>query len=82
MELKASVCHDPDGNTLRYHWFMYREAGNFDGTLEIYDADSFSAWFTAPKVNSAKTLHIILAVVDNGEPPLTRYGRVLVTIEP
>jgi hypothetical protein len=28
------------------------------------------------------TLHIILAVTDNGSPRLTRYQRVIVNVEP
>jgi hypothetical protein len=28
------------------------------------------------------TLHIILAVTDNGTPALTRYQRVIVTVNP
>jgi hypothetical protein len=32
---------------------------------------------TAP----AGTLHILLLVTDSGEPPLTRYGRVVVNMQ-
>ncbi|WP_373550289.1 hypothetical protein [Haliscomenobacter sp.] len=34
-------------------------------------------WFCEPE-----TLHIILAVTDNGVPALTRYQRVIVTVFP
>ncbi|MDH7601710.1 MAG: DUF1593 domain-containing protein [Armatimonadota bacterium] len=82
VDLKASTCSDPDGNHLSYRWFVYREAGTYDGTVEIHGAQSSQMWFTSPEVDSPKTLHIVLAVTDDGDPPLTRYGRVVVTVEP
>lgn len=42
-----------------------------------------SAWLTAPaKVTKPGTIHIILAVTDQGTPPLTRYQRVIITVNP
>jgi hypothetical protein len=32
-----------------------------------------------PDLKPGQTLHFILAVTDDGEPPLTRYQRVIVT---
>lgn len=37
---------------------------------------------TAPRVDSPKTIHFIQKVTDKGEPPLTRYKRVLVHVRP
>jgi hypothetical protein len=33
-------------------------------------------------VTQSETLHIIVRVTDKGEPPLTRYERIIVTVEP
>ena len=38
--------------------------------------------FQAPEVNKPKTAHFIVEVTDDGEPMLTRYERVIVTIMP
>ena len=38
--------------------------------------------FTAPKVKKSETLHIVLQVRDTGMPELTRYQRIIVTVEP
>ncbi len=38
--------------------------------------------FTAPSVTSPASMHLILTTTDRGDPPLTRYGRVVVTVEP
>jgi hypothetical protein len=40
------------------------------------------AHFTAPKVDKEETAHFILKVTDKGEPQLSRYKRVIVTIKP
>jgi hypothetical protein len=39
------------------------------------------ASFVAPDVDSAQAIHLILAVTDQGTPPLTRYRRVIVTVK-
>jgi hypothetical protein len=52
--------------------------------LVIEDADHPNAWFTVPteRVLRNGTMHIILAVTDDGSPPLTRYRRVIVDVQP
>jgi hypothetical protein len=46
------------------------------------EANSINAWCMAPRVSKPETMHIILAVTDRGMPALTRYQRVVVTIQP
>jgi hypothetical protein len=36
----------------------------------------------APQVTSTKTVHVILEVVDSGTPTLTRYQRLVLTVNP
>ena len=40
------------------------------------------AYYTAPEVDKEETAHFILKVTDKGEPQLSRYKRVIVTIVP
>jgi hypothetical protein len=79
--LSAEASHDPDGDRLSYCWFHHPEAGTYEGTIKINGANTPRAWFVAPEVDSRKTIHIILAVTDSGDPALTRYRRVVVTVE-
>jgi hypothetical protein len=90
VELSAEGSYDPDGNELTYHWFYYGEAGTFTmssartgNPVTIQDADKLNAWFTVPtdRVLRTGTMHIILAVTDNGTPALTRYKRVIVNVD-
>ncbi|TWT97630.1 hypothetical protein Pla108_17820 [Botrimarina colliarenosi] len=89
--LSAVGTSDPDGDDLAYEWFYYGEVGDFTtssgGTgqpLEIKNHDKPEASFTVPdgRVMPPGTgdMHVILAVTDDGAPPLTRYRRVIVTV--
>jgi hypothetical protein len=89
INLSAEGSTDPDGNTLSYKWFYYGEAGSFTvstaktaESLKIEDADKANASFIVPVKNGRLgTIHIILAVTDNGLPALTRYKRIIVNVK-
>jgi len=78
--LKAEGSSDPDGDELSYQWIYYREAGNSVYWLNLENADSPEAHFTAPGMGFPHEMHFILAVTDNGKPALTRYLRVIVIV--
>jgi hypothetical protein len=93
--LDASHSRDPDGQRLHYHWFHYAEAGAMDGALadvSISGADTAHATVTATAVcrpywlpglvpcPATSTAHIILAVTDEGSPPLTSYRRMILEV--
>jgi hypothetical protein len=88
--LSAAGSTDPDGDVLRYEWFYYGEAGSLatqDGRsgapVKIENATAQDAWFVVPQnLFKPGTMHLVLAVTDDGEPALTRYRRVIVTVQP
>jgi hypothetical protein len=82
IKLSAAGTSDPDKNRLSCHWFVYKEAGDYNGTINIRDNKSKEAGFIAPKVNQKRKIHIILEVKDNGEPNLYSYRRIIFTVEP
>jgi hypothetical protein len=82
VSLSAAGSTDPDGNGLSYRWFFYDEPSSYDGSLNINNANSQQASFTVPNAQTGKTIHIILVVTDNGDPALSRYQRVIFTIDP
>ena len=77
--LSAEGSFDPDGDTLSYHWFNYKEAGSYSAVVKLTDTDKPIASFTAP--NSTCKLHFVLELKDSGTPALTRYGRIIVNVE-
>jgi hypothetical protein len=81
-QLSARGTGDPDGDSLTYYWFHYPEAGSWRGDLSLGAENTDRIWITAPQVAERETIHIILAVTDRGSPPLTRYERIIVTVEP
>ncbi|MBD0288446.1 MAG: hypothetical protein ICV79_23915, partial [Flavisolibacter sp.] len=82
--LNADGTSDPDGDSMSYLWFQYKEAGTFSGPVSFqpYAANLYDLPVTAPKVETAQTIHFILKVTDKGKPALTRYKRVIVTVLP
>jgi len=79
--LSAEGTTDPDGDSLSYLWFNYTEAGTLKTPIPAIGAENiFHMSFKAPEVTKPETAHFILCVTDKGEPPLTRYKRVMVTI--
>jgi hypothetical protein len=81
--LDGSTSRDPDGQELRLRWIFYPEAGTYRGAMpQLNWGDEAVAWFVAPNVEKAETMHAILIATDAGEPPLTRYQRVVVEVLP
>jgi len=82
VKLSANGTTDPDGNTLNYKWWQYKEPGSYKGTVNIKNANKQQASFVVPdNAKKGQTIHIICEVIDNGTPPLTGYRRVIVNIE-
>lgn len=94
--LDASKSTDPDGQTMHYTWFHYAEAGSKDGNLAdvtISGADTSRAvvtptatcrprWTGPARCRGNGVAHIILAVTDDGSPPLTSYRRIIINVHP
>jgi hypothetical protein len=77
----GGTAKDPDGNSLSYRWWQYKEAGSYKGNVEIQNSDKPNASFTIPAdAISGRTIHVILEVTDSGTPALTHYKRVIVTV--
>ena len=92
VQLSAAGSTDPDGDELSYQWFYYREVGTFatsnartNEVVRVADADKAEASFVVPHRRVMRdgtgTMHFIVAVTDHGTPALTRYQRVIVTVE-
>ena len=80
--LDATGTYDPDADGLSYRWFVYGEAGSYEGVVKIEDEKTIRAHLTAPKTNAPTTVHVILQVKDDGEPCLYSYRRIVLEVEP
>lgn len=80
VELDAKPSTDPDGDSLTFAWWQYTNADTCEAVVDVSTAqDGAVAGFVVPD-EPGKTVHMILEVTDGGDPPLTRYRRVIVTI--
>ena len=62
-------------------WWQYREAGTYPGFVTLqHEGDKVS--FTAPKVDSPVTVHMIYEAKDWGRPALSAFARIVITIVP
>lgn len=78
--LSAAGSTDPDGDGLSYRWWVYREAGNFRGSVPLQGADTRKCLVEVPQEASGCELHVILDVTDDGSPPLASYRRVVIEV--
>ena len=78
--LDASPTTDPDGDELRFRWWPYSGAGTYSGA-ELVESHLPVTKITIPQdAVAGQEIHLICEVTDAGEPPLTRYRRVVIRI--
>jgi hypothetical protein len=77
VRLSAKGIFDPDGDQVKFKWWIYKEAGGYTGDLELFDPQADEVVFDMPALGKDQTLHIILEVEDSGSPSLVSYRRVV-----
>lgn len=75
--LDASESSDPDGDQLRFKWWLIPEAGTYAEGLRISHKDSVVARVHIPLDAAGKEFHIVCEVTDGGAPNLTSYRRII-----
>ena len=63
-------------------FWQYYEAGTCPCHVDFRYTGLTSIAFTAPEVSEPQTLHFIYEVADQGDPALTSYARVIVSVLP
>ncbi len=81
IRLDASKSLDPDGDTLRFRWWIIPEAGTYPGPVTLDNRESDIVTLHIPADATGHTLHLICEVTDNGTHNLTGYRRIIVTVK-
>lgn len=80
LTLDASNSYDPDKNRLQFHWWVYKEAGTYEGNCKISSESSKIKFRVPSDAVRGNTIHVICEVSDDGNPYLTRYQRIIIHI--
>ena len=75
--LDASASSDPDGNKLKFAWWVLSEAGSYNKDVKITGEDSARATIEVPADAAGKSIQIICEVTDDGTHNLTSYRRII-----
>jgi len=82
IELDAQGSRDPDKDALAFDWFVYREAGTCRSGIALSATRGPTTSLVAPAVKKSGSVHVIVRVSDDGQPPLCSYRRAVVTVSP
>ena len=80
IKLSAKESMDPDKDRLTFKWWQYADVDTCNALVDISTVEDGSVCTFVVPDKQGKNIHIILEVTDSGDPPLTRYQRVIVTI--
>lgn len=79
--LDASASEDPDGDKLKFSWWVLPEAGTYTNEVAISGGDTNRATITIPSDAAGKSIHVILELYDDGSPNLYAYRRVIINVQ-
>lgn len=81
VQLRGKVS-DPDHNAVKVTWWQYNDAGTYPGDITLSDPAAVTTRFRVPDdATPGQTINVILEATDNGMPSLTRYQRVVITVQ-
>lgn len=81
VKLDASESSDPDGDEMSVRWWIYREAGTYQGDEgSVSQPGDWKTTISVPHGASGRSLHVICEVWDNGTPALGAFRRVIIRV--
>ena len=82
LSLDASASTDADGDEIKYNWWIYKEAGTYNGDIQIENSNSAKIELNIPKSAKGKEIHLILDVNDQSNIfEMHDYRRVVLSVK-
>ncbi len=82
LSFDASKSFDPDKDELIYKWWIYNEAGTYDGNVSIETPNELKTKIVVPENANGKAIHLILEIKDNNSiASLYDYRRVVINVD-
>lgn len=78
--MRTLIAADPDGDSVDLVAWNYREAGTCGGEPSVRVTGSTLQVGVPAEAAAGETLHVIVEATDRGEPALTSYARLIVTV--
>jgi len=75
--LDASKTYDPDGDNLKFNWWIQSDTGTYPGNVNISNSSSSISTVNVPSESSGKSFHVICEVIDDGSHNLSDYRRII-----
>jgi hypothetical protein len=77
----GATTNDPDNDKVTVTWWRFENNGTYPGAVTLDRAEGAAISFRIPAdAKSGDTIHVIAEANDDGELPLTRYARCVVTV--
>ncbi|NBC83483.1 MAG: DUF1593 domain-containing protein [Bacteroidetes bacterium] len=82
IKLDASASYDPDGDEIKFNWWVYQEAGTYTKEVIVKGSNQKLASCIIPDDAKGYTIHVILEIQDKNQiASLFDYRRVVVDVE-
>ena len=78
--LTSADSTDPDNQRLTARWFIYKEASTNADHAALSAETGETVRLTLPPNAAPATIHVVLALTDDGTPALTRYRRAIIEV--
>ncbi len=72
---------DPDGDTVAFAWSEFSDADTYEGDAQISGTGSEITFKIPDDAKAGDTIHVLLTGTDDGEHNLSRYQRVIITVQ-
>ena len=82
VSIDGSATFDPDQDAINYSWWIYKEAGTYQGDIDLKSANRSKISFQVPKDASGKKIHLVFEGSDvNPIASLYDYRRIVINVE-